>query len=130
MVASVEALPTETPDDVVAAARRRRQFGYAAFAALAVLAVVLGREVPGWLDLDVQKWAQDRYSWAIVNRQTSPLFTWFFTPLSDALAWSVEHMVSLLGAVRWPGVVALTAAIGWRTTSGSGIGYESWSSGG
>ena len=115
MVASVEALPSETPDEVVAAARRRRHLGFAAFAVLAVLAVVLGREVPGWLDLDVQKWAQDRYSWAIVNRQTSPLFTWFFTPLSDALAWSVEHMVSLLGAVRWPGVVALTAAIGWRT---------------
>jgi glycine betaine/proline transport system permease protein len=63
----------------------------------------------------VQQWAQDRYAWAIVNRQTSPLFTWFFTPLSDFLAWSVESVVSLLDVLRWPGVVALTAVIGWRT---------------
>ena len=76
---------------------------------------VLAHEVPGWLDLNVQKWAQDRYKWTIINRQTSPVFTWFFTPLSDALAWSVEHMVSLLQALRWPGVVAVLGAIGWRT---------------
>ena len=45
MAVSVEALPAETPDDVVAAARRRRQMGYVAFAAMAVLAVVLERQL-------------------------------------------------------------------------------------
>ncbi|MFM7685407.1 MAG: ABC transporter permease [Actinomycetota bacterium] len=115
MAASVEALPTGPSDEVVQATRRRRQLGMAAFALLAVVAVVVGRDVPGWLDLNVQKWAQDRYAWAIVNRQTSPVFTWFFTPLSDLLAWAVEQVVWVLDLMRWPGVVALAAVIGWRT---------------
>ena len=115
MAASVEALPTGPSDEVLQAERRRKQVGYGVFACLAVAAVLVGREVPGWMDLDVQQWAQDRYAWAIVNRQTSPLFTWFFTPLSDFLAWSVESVVSLLDVLHWPGVVALTAVIGWRT---------------
>ena len=115
MAASVEALPTGPSDEVVRATRRRRQLGMAAFALLAVVAVVVGRDVPGWLDLNVQKWAQDRYAWAIVNRQTSPVFTWFFTPLSDFLAWAVEQVVWVLDLMRWPGVVALAAVIGWRT---------------
>ena len=115
MAVSVEALPTGPSEEVLGAERRRRLFGFGAFAALAVAAVLVGREVPGWLDLNVQKWAQDRYAWAIVNRQTSPIFTGFFTPLSDFLDWSVENAVSLLGLLRWPGVVALTAVIGWRT---------------
>ncbi len=115
MVASVETLPTGPSDEVLQAARRRRLFGFGAFVALAVTALLVGREVPGWLDLNVQKWAQDRYAWAIVNRQTSPIFTWFFTPLGDFLAWAVEQVVWLLDLLRWPGMVALTAVIGWRT---------------
>ncbi|MBU6316065.1 MAG: ABC transporter permease subunit [Acidobacteria bacterium] len=115
MVASVETLPTGPSDEVLQAARRRRLFGFGAFIALAVTALLVGREVPGWLDLNVQKWAQDRYAWAIVNRQTSPIFTWFFTPLGDFLAWAVEQVVWLLDLLRWPGMVALTAVIGWRT---------------
>lgn len=115
MVASVETLPTGPSDEVLQAARRRRLFGFGAFIALAVTALLVGREVPGWLDLNVQKWAQDQYAWAIVNRQTSPLFTWFYTPLGDFLAWAVEQVVWLLDLLRWPGMVALTAVIGWRT---------------
>ncbi|MEY4339383.1 MAG: glycine betaine transport system permease protein OpuAB, partial [Actinomycetota bacterium] len=115
MAVSLEALPTGPSDEALTAARRRRVLGYGTFAALAVVAVLVGREVPGWLDLDVQKWAQDRYAWAIVNRQTSPLFTWFFTPLGDFLAWAVEQTVWLLDLLRWPGVVVVAALIGWRT---------------
>lgn len=115
MAASVETLPTGPSQEVLRAERRRRSLGFGVFAALAVAAVMVGREVPGWLDLNVQKWAQDRYAWAIVHRQTSPLFTWFFTPLSDLLAWSVEQVVWLLDLFRWPGVVVVVALIGWRT---------------
>lgn len=115
MSVSLEALPSEAPEHIVAAQRRRRQAGYAAFAVLALVALLLAHDVPGWLDLDVQKWAQDRYKWTIINRQTSPVFTWFFTPVSDALGWLVEHVVSLLGSLRWPGVVAVVGAVGWRT---------------
>lgn len=85
------------------------------FAVLAVVAIVLAHDVPSWLDLHIQKWAQDRYKWTIVNRQSSPIFRYFFNPIADGLTWAVEHTESLLLALRWPGVVALTGAIGWRT---------------
>ena len=115
MAISVEALPTHVPEEVLTAQRQQRMLGLAAFAVLAVVAVVLAHDVPSWLDLHIQSWAQEKYQWSIENRQTSPIFTAFFNPLSDALKWSVESVESLLLALRWPGVVAITGAIGWRT---------------
>ena len=115
MAVSVEALPTHVPEEVLTARRQQRMLGFAAFAVLAVVAVVLAHDVPSWLDLHIQSWAQEKYQWSIENRQTSPIFTAFFNPLSDALKWSVESVESLLLALRWPGVVAITGAIGWRT---------------
>ena len=115
MAVSVEALPTHVPEEVLTARRQQRMLGFAAFAVLAVVAVVLAHDVPSWLDLHIQSWAQEKYQWSIENRQTSPIFTAFFNPLSDALKWSVESVESLLLALRWPGVVAITGAIGWCT---------------
>jgi len=115
MAVSVEALPTHVPEEVLAAQRQQRRLGFAAFAVLAVVAVVLAHDVPSWLDLHIQSWAQDKYQWSIENRQSSPIFTAFFNPISDALTWAVESIESLLLALRWPGVVAITGAIGWRT---------------
>jgi len=115
MAVSVESLPTHVPEEVLRARRQRRLLGFAVFAVLAVVAIVLAHDVPSWLDLNIQKWAQDRYKWTIVNRQSSPIFRYFFNPISDGLTWAVEHTESLLLALRWPGVVALTGAIGWRT---------------
>ncbi len=115
MAVSVEALPTHVPEEVLTAQRQQRMRGFAAFAVLAVVAVVLAHDIPSWLDLHIQSWAQEKYQWSIENRQTSPIFTAFFNPLSDALKWSVESVESLLLALRWPGVVAITGAIGWRT---------------
>jgi glycine betaine/proline transport system permease protein len=115
MAVSVESLPTHVPEEVLRARRQRRLLGFAVFAVLAVVAIVLAHDVPSWLDLHIQKWAQDRYKWTIVNRQSSPIFRYFFNPIADGLTWAVEHTESLLLALRWPGVVALTGAIGWRT---------------
>jgi len=115
MAVSVEALPTLVPVEVERARRQQRTIGFAVFAALAVVAFVLVHEVPSWMDIGIQRWAQDRYKWSIVNRQTSPIFTAMFNPISDLLNWSVQHVESLLSWLRWPGVVAITGVIGWRT---------------
>ncbi len=112
---SVEELPTHESDAVRRDRLRRRNASLAVFAALAMLAVVVAREIPSWLDSGIQRWAQDRYKWSITNRQSSPIFRWIFNPITDFLTWSVEHTESLLLDLRWPGVVALIAAIGWRT---------------
>lgn len=93
----------------------RRTAVHVGFVALAVIAAFAAAEVPTWLDLDIQRWAQDRYTWTVFNRDTSFIFSWFLDPVSDALTWSVESAESVLGALRWPGVVVVTAVIGWRT---------------
>ncbi|MEQ1874480.1 MAG: ABC transporter permease subunit [Ilumatobacteraceae bacterium] len=115
VVVSLESLPTHESDAVRRDRLRQRNFSLAVFVVLATLAVVAGREIPTWMDSGIQKWSQDRYKWSITNRQSSPVFRWFFNPISDFLAWAVEHTETLLLDLRWPGVVALIAAIGWRT---------------
>lgn len=116
MATSVEQLPpTGELADVRRARLLRRNVSLAVFAGLTAFALVAGREIPSWMDSGIQDWAQDRYKWSITNRQTSPIFRWFFNPITDFLTWSVEHTESLLLDLRWPGVVALIAAIGWRT---------------
>lgn len=115
MSVSVETLPELVPEDVRRARQRERMIGFGVFAALAVVAFVIAHEVPKSFDSGIQKWAQDRYKWSIINRQSSPIFEYFFTPIADFLDWCVEHVNSLLEWLRWPGVVALVGAIGWRT---------------
>ena len=112
---SLEALPTHESDSVRRDRLRRRNLSLAAFTALAALAIVAQREVPSWMDSGIQRWAQDRYKWSITNRQSSPVFRLFFNPITDFLTWFVEHTETLLLDLRWPGVVAVVAAIGWRT---------------
>ncbi|MEY2753647.1 MAG: hypothetical protein RJB65_5, partial [Actinomycetota bacterium] len=113
--ATLEALPSDDPADVVKARERRRRLGFAAFGVLAVVAVLLWHEIPSWLDLHVQSWMQDRYKWTVYNRETSPVFTWFLNPASDLLTWSVDKVHWVLSTLRWPGVVVLGGVIGWRT---------------
>ncbi len=82
---------------------------------LVVVTVAVSHDVPSWLDIGLQRWVKDRYLWTVQNNQIHWLFTGIFNPLADAIDWSVERMIDLLQALRWPGVMALAGAIGWRT---------------
>jgi glycine betaine/proline transport system permease protein len=115
MAVSVETMPEEVSQDVLDQRRNRRYLAFGVFIVLAIVALVIAHDVPSWLDLHVQKWAQDRYKWTVIHGESAPIFTRFFTPISDFLNWSVNHVVSLLNWLTWLGVVALTGAIGWRT---------------
>jgi glycine betaine/proline transport system permease protein len=97
------------------APQRRWLVPAAVVGALAVAAIALGPDVPSWLDIGLQKWVRDRYLWSVQNSQSHWLFTRVCNPLSDAINWSVERMIDLLQGLRWPGVMALVGAIGWRT---------------
>ena len=112
---SVESLPELESEAVTDARRRKRNIALGVFALLAVVAIVIEHEVPGWLDLNIQKRAQAAYKWTIINRQTSPLFTWFLQPITTGLQWMFDVTLNILEFLKWPGVVALTGAIGWRT---------------
>lgn len=87
----------------------------AVFAGLFVLAIAVNPNVPSWLDIGLQKWVRDRYMWTVENSTSHWLFTRVFNPLSDAIDWAIEAVQWVLDRLRWPGVVALAAAIGWRT---------------
>ncbi len=87
----------------------------AVFGVLVVAAIAVDHDVPSWLDIGMQKWVRDRYLWTVENSNTHWLFTRIFNPLSDAVDWAVRTSIDVLEAIRWPGVVAVTAAIGWRT---------------
>ncbi|MFM8312431.1 MAG: ABC transporter permease, partial [Ilumatobacteraceae bacterium] len=115
MTAVLDALPSALPDDIERARRTRRIAGFAVFAALVVTAALLPANVPSWWDLGLQEWMQDRYTWTVFNRETSPVFTLFLNPVSSLLTWSVGRVESLLALLEWPGVIALGGAIGWRT---------------
>ncbi|MGL4650033.1 MAG: choline ABC transporter permease, partial [Caldilineaceae bacterium] len=54
-------------------------------------------------------------SWVISNRATHGLFTWFFTPLSDALDTLLINLENFLLAVPWTVIVVLMAAIAYRS---------------
>lgn len=84
------------------------------FAALFAVALLAKPDVPGWLDIGLQKWVKDRYLW-IVNHNDSWPFVYIFDPIGSALDWAVRTGVTVLEWLRWPGVVALAAAIAWRT---------------
>jgi len=84
------------------------------FAALFAMALVAKPDVPSWLDIGLQQWVKDRYLWTVQNSD-SWIFQYFFDPIGSALDWAVRHTISLFELLRWPGVVALGAAIAWRT---------------
>ncbi|MFZ4812738.1 MAG: ABC transporter permease subunit, partial [Ilumatobacteraceae bacterium] len=94
---------------------RRWVIPTAVFGVLALLALVAQHDVPSWLDIGLQRWVKDRYLWTVQNNQTHWLFTGIFNPLSEGIKWAVESTIDVLNALRWPGVMALVGAIGWRT---------------
>ncbi|MGD9996084.1 MAG: ABC transporter permease [Ilumatobacteraceae bacterium] len=80
-----------------------------------IIAVAVSPDVPSWLDIGLQKWARDRYMWTVQNNGTNWIFTKFFNPVTDALDATVRATLWTLEHVRWPGVLAIVAAVGWRT---------------
>lgn len=101
--------------EAAAAPRRRGLVVAGVCLAVVVVAAALGAEVPSWLDLGLQDWAKDTYRWTVVNSGDHWLFTAVFNPIGSIIDASVDAVAWVLRNLRWPGVVALTAAIGWRT---------------
>jgi glycine betaine/proline transport system permease protein len=96
---------------------RLRRLAWPAVVVIAILAVgyAMGHDVPTWLDAHVKPRVDTIYHWTVINNDRNWLFTGVFSPISDAIRWSTEHMLSLLQILRWPGVLALTGLVGYRT---------------
>ena len=94
---------------------RRYVVPTAVVAAICVVGATIGDEVPTWLDAHVRPWVDDVYAWTVRNNSSHWLFTWIFEPISDVLSAANDAVLWVLRALRWPGVLALTGIIGWRT---------------
>jgi glycine betaine/proline transport system permease protein len=108
-----------TLDAGTSAAARRRWTTVAAVTSAVLLAgAVLGTEVPRWLDIGIQEWAKDVYRWTVEHSNSHWLFTGIFRPIGDGIDWAVDAVLWVLRNLRWPGVIAAAAAVGWRTGGG------------
>ena len=101
----------------IAAAVWARRLAVPVLAIVAIVAVgyAIGSDVPTWLDAHVKPAVDRAYKWTVLNNDQHWIFTGFFTPIGDAIQWSTDQMLSLLRILRWPGVLALTAIVGYRT---------------
>ncbi|MFK0141521.1 ABC transporter permease [Streptomyces murinus] len=109
---TVPALRTRTP-----AVLRNRAVGKLLLLALitAVLLPLLhGRAWPHHLTVSLTEPLTSASNWIIDNRDTHPLFLYFFGYISNAVVLAVRAVYVALLALGWPGVTALGALVAWR----------------
>ncbi|MGV9353026.1 ABC transporter permease [Streptomyces misionensis] len=111
-VLTAPALRTKAP-----AVLRNRAVGKLLLLALVtvvLLPVLHGRAWPHHLTVSLTKPLTDASNWIIDNRDTHPLFLYFFGYVSEAVVLSVRAVYVTLLAIGWPGVTALGALVAWR----------------
>ncbi len=104
--------------------------------AIATLAAVIGLLwlSPGFPDgrvVDVTAWFDSFRDWAIQNRTTSPLFTYFLTPIENGVDALVDATVTALERLTWLGLVVGAAALagvfaGWKMAALTAAGVLSF----
>ncbi len=86
-----------------------------AVAIVITVGLATGNAPPSWLDAHVRPWVDSVYRWSQLHHDTNWLFRFVFTPFSDAVTWATTKLLWVLRTLRWPGVLAATGIIGWRT---------------
>ncbi len=66
---------------------------------------------PARLDSLLEDPIDDAGGWMRANRLTHPLFTGFFTPISDGVGWVISSITDLLLWLPWYVVIALAAVL-------------------
>ncbi|GHK00566.1 glycine/betaine ABC transporter permease [Streptomyces sp. Y2F8-2] len=69
---------------------------------------------PGALTVDLSKPLTTASDWIIDNRDSHPLFLYFFGYISNAVVLSVRAVYLVLLAAGWPGVTVAAALVAWR----------------
>ncbi|MFJ8863421.1 ABC transporter permease [Streptomyces sp. NPDC102451] len=70
---------------------------------------------PGALTVDLSGPLGEVNDWIIGNRDSHPLFLYFFGHISNAVVLSVRGIYLALLALGWAGVTAVAALVAWRT---------------
>ncbi|MFI8530671.1 ABC transporter permease [Streptomyces aquilus] len=69
---------------------------------------------PDALTVDLTKPLTNASTWIVDNRDTHPLFLYFFGHVSNAIVLCVRAVYLVLLAAGWAGVTALSALVAWR----------------
>ena len=116
---AVEDLAAQPPSVAPPRTRRAWPFWLAGAVAAIVVGLQLGGGFPESWRVDVGRFFEDLETWALQNRDTSPLFRYLFTPIKtfseavyDNLLLVLQRM-TFLGVIVAAGAIALVAA-GWR----------------
>ena len=115
IAAPLDALAGDRPANRFATGAKRFALPGLVIIAILVVGHAIGHDVPTWLDAHVKPKVDEVYHWSVINNDRNWLFTRVFSPIADGIRWSTEHMLSLLRILRWPGVLALTGIVGFRT---------------
>ncbi|MFE9860009.1 ABC transporter permease [Streptomyces sp. NPDC005780] len=110
------AAPLGTAGPAASLARHRTTLLLTGAAVLLVLgSVLVGHGAwPASLTVDLTGPLGDVSDWIIDNRDTHPLFLYFFGHLSNAVVLSVRGVYLVLLAAGWAGVTAAAGLIAWR----------------
>jgi glycine betaine/proline transport system permease protein len=98
---------------------RRLAWGAAAVVVVTIGYVWLRPGFPERWVVDVTAWFDAFRDWAIQNRTTSPLFTYFLTPIENTVDVLLDNTVLLLERMTWFGLLVGAAALagvlaGWK----------------
>ncbi|MEX0753695.1 MAG: ABC transporter permease subunit [Actinomycetota bacterium] len=107
-----------------------------AWAVVAVVVAVIGlvwlrAGFPESLVIDVTAPLDAFRDWTVENSRTSPLFTLFLTPISDAVEAAIDSTVAALERMTWLGLVVGAGALagvlaGWKMALLAGLGVASF----
>ncbi|MFF4314222.1 ABC transporter permease [Streptomyces sp. NPDC001507] len=83
---------------------------------------------PGHLTVDLSSPLTSASNWVVDNRDTHPLFLYFFGYISDAVVLTVRAVYLTLLAAGWPGVTVVAAAVahrvaGTRLAAGTAVAF-------
>ncbi len=104
------------------APRRAPRFAFPllAFVGVCIVGLLIGNEVPTWLDAHLRPATDRLYQWTVINRESFWLFRDVIRPIGTGLKAANTFVFWLLESLRWTGVIAAFAILGWRT-GGPGV---------
>ncbi|MGW1405587.1 ABC transporter permease [Streptomyces sp. NPDC002403] len=114
---STTATPAGTGAPLTAVVARHRSALVAGTALVALLLGAVLLDGGGWparLGVDLSGPLGDASDWIIDNRDSHPLFLYFFGHISNAVVLSVRAVYLVLLAAGWAGVTAGAGLVAWR----------------
>ncbi len=112
MTQAVPAVPTPATTAISRQTLVMLGAGAAAIVAIVMYKITRGQDVPTWLDLHVQRHAQDAYHWITQNTGRNLVLD-AIKSVGTGITWCVKRALSLLRVLHWTGVIALVFVIGY-----------------